>query len=88
MIGGIMEFLLKLIMIVIGFNFNGVNVPVVTKGDGLYQDKYEEERYLYKGFNPNNYIVFNKIIFIFKHGKQQKYFNFLKNLKLNALLLI
>lgn len=55
-----MEFLLKLIMIVIGFDFNGVNVPIVTKGDGLYQDKYEEKRYLYKGFNPNNYIVFNK----------------------------
>ena len=34
-----------------------------------------------------NNIVFNKISFIFKHGKQQKYINFLKNQKLNALLL-
>lgn len=34
-----------------------------------------------------NNIVFNKIAFIFKHGKQQKYINFLKNQKLNALLL-
>ena len=35
-----------------------------------------------------NNIVFNKITFIFEHGKQQKYINFLKNQKLNALLLL
>lgn len=28
-------------------------------GDGLYQDVYEEERCVYKGSNPNNYIMFN-----------------------------
>jgi len=31
----------------------------VTTGDGLYQDEYEEGRYIYKGSNPNNYITFN-----------------------------
>ena len=32
---------------------------VVTSGDGLYADEYEEGRYVYKGANPNNYITFN-----------------------------
>ena len=32
---------------------------VVTTGDGLYEDAYEEGRYFYKGSNPNNYITFN-----------------------------
>jgi len=31
----------------------------VTTGDGLYQDEYEDGRYIYKGTNPNNYIRFN-----------------------------
>ncbi len=29
---------------------------VVSTGDGLYKDETEEERYIYKGENPNNYI--------------------------------
>ena len=32
---------------------------VVTTGDGLYADSYEEGRYIYKGANPNNYITFS-----------------------------
>ena len=32
---------------------------VVTHGDGLYADEYEEGKYTYKGANPNNYITFN-----------------------------
>ena len=32
---------------------------VVTHGDGLYADEYEDGRYFYKGTNPNNYITFN-----------------------------
>ena len=32
---------------------------VVTSGDGLYVDSTREERYVYKGTNPNNYIQFN-----------------------------
>ena len=32
---------------------------VVTSGDGLYEDEYEEGRYVYRGANPNNYIEFN-----------------------------
>ena len=32
---------------------------VVTEGDGLYEDIYEEGRYVYRGQNPNNYIEFN-----------------------------
>ena len=34
-------------------------VPIVTEGDGLYKDEYEEGRYFFKGGNPNNYITFN-----------------------------
>ncbi len=35
------------------------SVDVVTSGDGLYEDTYEEGRYFYKGVNVNNYITFN-----------------------------
>ena len=34
-------------------------VPVVSSGDGLYADEYENGRFFYKGANPNNYITFN-----------------------------
>ena len=37
----------------------GVDVTPVTEGDGLYEDEYEEGRYVYRGANPNNYIEFN-----------------------------
>ena len=33
--------------------------PIVTTGDGLYEDEYEEGKYTYKGANPNNYVTFN-----------------------------
>ena len=32
---------------------------VTTSGDGLYEDKYEDGRHIYKGANPNNYVRFN-----------------------------
>jgi len=31
----------------------------VTEGDGLYEDIYEENKYIYRGGNPNNFISFN-----------------------------
>ena len=37
----------------------GQEVEIVTEGDGLYKDEYEDGRYIYKGANPNNYITFN-----------------------------
>ena len=36
--------------------------PIVTSGDGLYEDEYEEGKYTYKGANPNNYVTFNNEI--------------------------
>lgn len=33
---------------------------IVTEGDGLYKDPYEEGRYIYRGKNPDNYIWFNE----------------------------
>ena len=40
---------------------NGIleKVDIVTSGDGLYKDEYEEGRYFYKGGNPSNYVTFN-----------------------------
>ena len=32
---------------------------VVTNGDGLYKDEYEQGKYFYRGINSNNYITFN-----------------------------
>jgi len=32
---------------------------VVTEGDGLYKDAYEEGKYIFRGANPNNYVIFN-----------------------------
>ena len=37
----------------------GQKVEIVESGDGLYEDIYEEGRYVYRGSNPNNYIMFN-----------------------------
>ncbi len=37
----------------------GIKVNTVTDGDGLYKDIYEEERCVYRGQNPDNYIMFN-----------------------------
>ena len=31
---------------------------IVTSGDGLYEDEYEEGRYVYRGADPNNYLYF------------------------------
>ena len=36
-----------------------IEVPTVNSGDGLYEDVYEQGRYVYKGSNSNNYIMFN-----------------------------
>ena len=33
---------------------------VVTAGDGLYEDKYDAGRYIYRGNEPDNYIWFNE----------------------------
>ena len=40
-------------------DIGGVDVTPVTEGDGLYEDEYEEGRYIYRGQDPDNYIMFN-----------------------------
>ena len=40
-------------------DMGGQSVELVESGDGLYEDEYEEGRYIYRGSNPNNYITFN-----------------------------
>ena len=35
------------------------SIPLVTEGDGLYADTYEEGRYIYRGSAPDNYVSFN-----------------------------
>ena len=42
-----------------GPSIGGISVPTVESGDGLYADEYEPGRYIYRGQNPNNYIMFN-----------------------------
>ena len=42
-----------------GITSEDLKENVVESGDGLYKDIYEDERYIYKGENPNNYITFN-----------------------------
>lgn len=58
-----MDFFIKLIMVVTGikgtFNFGGLEIPIVIRGDGLYADESIQEKYIYRGKNPNNYILFN-----------------------------
>ncbi len=34
-------------------------IDIITSGDGLYKDEYEDGRYIYRGTNPSNYITFN-----------------------------
>jgi len=54
-------------------SFGGQTVTLAEAGDdGLYKDEYEDERYIYKGLNPDNYITFNneswRILSIEKDG--------------------
>ena len=42
-----------------GVDMGGQDVEIVTSGDGLYEDQYEDGRYVYRGSEPNNYIQFN-----------------------------
>ena len=42
-----------------GVNMGGQNVELVSSGDGLYEDQYENGRYIYRGQSPNNYVEFN-----------------------------
>ena len=44
---------------VTGPSIGGQEVEIVESGDGLYEDDYENGRYVYKGANPNNYIEFD-----------------------------
>ena len=40
-------------------NMGGQDVELVSSGDGLYEDSYENGRYIYRGQSPNNYVQFN-----------------------------
>ena len=42
-----------------GVNMGGQNVELVSSGDGLYVDQYENGRYIYRGQSSNNYVQFN-----------------------------
>ena len=42
-----------------GVDMGGQDVEIVTSGDGLYEDQYEDGRYIYRGSEPDNYIRFN-----------------------------
>lgn len=61
-----MDFFIKLIMVVVGingtFNFGGLEIPIVIRGEGFYIDESVEEKYIYRGKNPNNYILFENVL--------------------------
>ena len=40
-------------------NIGGKEIELVNSGDGLYEDTYEPGRYVYRGQDPDNYIMFN-----------------------------
>ena len=40
-----------------------IKTKITSSGDGLYQDTNTQNRYVYKGNNPDNYIIFNENIF-------------------------
>ena len=42
-----------------GVNMGGQTVALASSGDGLYEDSYENGRYIYRGQSPNNYVEFN-----------------------------
>ena len=44
---------------IIKVTFDDLTKHIVTTGDGIYKDIYEEGRYVYKGKEPSNYIIFN-----------------------------
>ena len=56
------EIIFKIISAVITF-ITGTDIEMkgvmVGTNDGLYKDEYENGRYVYKGSNPNNYLLFN-----------------------------
>ena len=55
---------------------------VTDTGDGLYEDLTEDNRYIYKGANPNNYVRFNNELW---RIIAQESDNTLKIIKVNAL---
>ncbi len=67
---GVILFVIFIIpgMQVKALSVGGIEVNVVTTGDGLYADTYEEGRYIYKGAFPNNYIILDKSKIIQKYN--------------------
>ena len=45
--------------VTLSVSIGGVKVELATSGDGMYKDKYENNRYIYRGHYPNNYLTFN-----------------------------
>lgn len=56
-----MSYLIKVFMFIIGIkgsiNLGGLDLPIITRGDGLYQNG--SKAYVYKGRYPHNYILFD-----------------------------
>lgn len=50
-----------------------------TTGDGLYEDEYEEGRCIYKGVNPNNYILFDAEVYRIVAVEKDNRIKILKN---------
>lgn len=47
------------VMTVEALSVEQLNQNIVDTGIGLYQDEYENDRYIFRGYNPHNFIMFN-----------------------------
>lgn len=51
----------------------------VNSGDGLYKDIYEENKYIFRGANPDNYIIFNNETWRILSVEQDKSIKIIRN---------
>ena len=40
-----------------------LKTKATSSGNGLYKDIYQNNRYVYKGINPNNYLKLNNVLY-------------------------
>ena len=43
----------------VGASVAGITISTVEVGDGLYEDSYDNNKFIFRGYNPNNYVTFN-----------------------------
>ena len=62
-----------------------ITINTVTEGDGLYKDEYENEKCIYKGRYPDNYIMFNEELWRIISKESDGTYMIIKNAGLEAM---